>query len=123
MILTFAERKMVAKLKRRKESSAEGRWSFLFFAALNVFVGILGILFVREHLSDPDSKHFTHDIYYSVLMAPISCCLILIGAWLIIDKLINWHGRPEVDLMLRLIEESQDNTKPKRRKMNSLSFF
>ena len=41
-------------------------------------------------------------------MAPIAIILVLTGAWFIADTLMNWHGKPEVDLLLRLIEESRD---------------
>lgn len=106
MQLSDLEKKMVARLRKRKQTFVRLRWLFLFTGVINVGIGIFGFVILLRclHLVQIDSAAAVT----VALAAPIVYFFVWFGTYILADTLIHWHGRPEVDLLLKLIEESRD---------------
>lgn len=104
MQLSETEKKMVVRLRKRKQTFTRWRWSLLFMGIFSIGVGIycFVILFRMFQL---DSTAAT----WAAFFAPLAYLFVGIGAFLLTDTLIRWRGKPEVDLLLRLIEDSQND--------------
>jgi hypothetical protein len=105
MQLSDAEKKMVARLRKRKQSFARWRWWLLLVHIFSMGVGCYGLWTMwRCFEMDP-----TLAIGEVAFFAPIAYLFLYGGLWMMVDTLINWHGRPEADLLLRLMEDSQND--------------
>lgn len=112
MQLSDAEKKMVARLIKRKQTFIRLRWLLLFTGVFNIGAGIFCIVILLRCLRlDPAVTATFSNIAavgIAALISPIAYFLFGIGGFILIDTLIHWRGRPEVDLLLRLIEDSRD---------------
>jgi uncharacterized protein (DUF2062 family) len=106
MQLSDVEKKMVARLIKRKQTFIRLRWLLLFTGVFNVGIGIFCFVILLRclHLAQLDSTAAV----IVALAAPLVYFFIWVGTYILADTLIHWHGRPEVDLLLRLIENSRD---------------
>jgi hypothetical protein len=104
MKLSDAEKKMVARLRRRKESFARWRWLRLFTSLFCIGAGIYFFLMLLKCMRPEINL-----IFIAMMILPLAYLFLWVGAWLMTDTLINWNGKPEVDLLLKLIEESQND--------------
>ena len=104
MQLSDAEKKMVAKLRKRKQSFASWRWLLLLTSVFIIGCGAYCFSILLRFL-----KLDSAGVVSVALVAPFAYLLTWSGMWIMLDTLLNWHGRPEVDLLLRLVEESQDD--------------
>jgi uncharacterized membrane protein YoaK (UPF0700 family) len=104
MQLSDTEKKMVARLRKRKQSFARWRWMLLLSSVFSICCGVycFSILLRFFQLDSASAVSFA-------VVAPFAYLLIWSGVWIMLDTLVNWHGKPEVDLLLRLVEESQDD--------------
>lgn len=104
MRLSDSEQKLVVRLRKRKQSFARWRWLILL---TSVFcIGVATYCFsVLSPLVESDSAVAAH----AAFAAPVIYVFLGIGVWLMVDTLFSWHGRAEVDLLLKLIEESQES--------------
>jgi hypothetical protein len=104
MQLSDTEKKMVARLRKRKQSFARWRWWLLLTSAFCMGVGIYCFsVLLRCFQLDSASGAIV------AFMAPVAYLFVWGGAWMITDTLVNWRGKPEVDLLLKLIEDSQND--------------
>ena len=104
MQLSDSEKKMVASLRKRKQTFARWRWWLLLTSVFSMGVGIFGF-WTMLRCFQMDSA-FVAEVAFS---APVAYLFLWGGIWMMIDTLAKWNGKPEVDLLLRLIEDSQDD--------------
>jgi hypothetical protein len=45
----------------------------------------------------------------AAFIAPVAYLSVWSGAYIVTDTLVHWHGKPEVDLLLKLLEDSQND--------------
>jgi hypothetical protein len=104
MQLSDVEKKMVARLRKRKQSFARWRWMLLLSSALIIGCGIYCFsVLLRCFQLDSASGAI------AAFIAPVAYLFVWGGTWMITDTLVNWHGKPEVDLLLKLMEDSQND--------------
>ena len=104
MKLSDAEQRLVARLRKRQRDFVRLRWLLLIFSALSMGAGIFGLVGLYHC--------YRADFVFAVaatFMAPLAYLFFFLGVWLAADTLISWRGRAEVDLLLRLIEDSRDD--------------
>jgi hypothetical protein len=104
MQLSDAEKKIVVRLQKQQQSFIRWRWGILLSSIVSIGCGIYCMLIVRQCFR-PDFASIT----ILAIGAPIAYGMFVIGVWLMIYTFMNWNGKPEVRLLLRLIEESQDD--------------
>ena len=106
MQLSDVEKKMVARLRKRKQAFIRLRWLLLFTSVVCIGVGVFCFVILLRclHLVQSDSAAAV----IAALAAPLAYFFVWGGTYILTDTLVNWRGRPEVDLLLRLIEESHD---------------
>lgn len=113
MQLSDVEKKMVARLRKRKQALARSRWLFLFIGAFCIGVGVFcSVILLRCLRLDPAiTAAFSNiaAVAIAVVISPIAYFFVWGGAYILTDTLVHWRGRPEVDLLLRLIEDSRND--------------
>ena len=109
MQLSDADKKIVARLQKRQQSFIRWRWGILLSSLVSLGCGIYCILILQQCFR-PDFSSIT------ILAAatPVAFMMVAMGAWLMVYTFMNWNGKPEISLLLRLlllrlIEESRDN--------------
>src|SRR5215469_7848845 len=100
MKLSDAEQKLVAKLRKQQRDFIRLRWFRLIISGLSTGVGIYGLLALYR-----SSRSDSLFAVLATFIVPVAYFFLVLGAWLGADTLMNWHGRAEVDLLLRLIED------------------
>jgi hypothetical protein len=104
MQLSDAEQKMVARLRKRKQTFARWRWALLFTGIFSMGIGIYCfVILLRMFQLDSTAAA------WAAFFAPVAYLFLIIGTWIAADTLMSWHGKPEVDLLLRLMEDSQND--------------
>jgi hypothetical protein len=103
MILSDADNKMVARLRKQQQSMLKWRWVGLLAAFTGLAVGIYGIIILEHFPKNPESAYF---IAASSIIPTIYCTLGT-GSFLTAYLLYNWRGKLETRLLLKLIDESQ----------------
>jgi hypothetical protein len=104
MQLSDTEKKIVARLRKRQQSFIRWRWGFVLSSIICIGCGIYGILILQQCFR-PDFGAIT----ILAIATPGTYVLLAFGAMILTYTIINWNGKPEVILLLRLIEESQDD--------------
>jgi hypothetical protein len=104
MQLSDAEKKLVARLKKRQQQHIRWRWVGLLGAILWIGVGIYAFLVLRDFAQEPSLP----SVMAIAFLSPIVYLLQIGGFALLIYLAAFWRGRPEVVLLLRLMDESQD---------------
>jgi hypothetical protein len=105
MHLSDTDKKIVTRLQRQQQSFIRWRWGILLSAVVGLGSGIYG-LWISQQLIRPDVGSVTA----LALVLPSAYVMFGIGAWLMIHTFMNWNGKPEVRLLLKLIEDSRDDT-------------
>ena len=105
MQLSDAEKKLVARLKKRQQQFTRWRWVGLLGAILCIGVGIYAFLVLRDFAHEPSLP----SVMAIAFLSPIAYLLQIGGFGLLIHLAAFWRGRPEVVLLLRLMDDSQDD--------------
>jgi hypothetical protein len=102
MQLTDVEKKMVATLQKRRRTFIRWRWLLLLTGVFCIGNGIY-IVSILQQCFKPDFGA----VAILAAAAPMAYFFIGFGAWLGGNTLINWNGKPEVDLLVRLLEDQR----------------
>jgi len=105
MQLSDADKKLVALLKRRQQQLLRWRWVGLLGAISTLGTGIYAFLVLEHFLRQPDPPA----VLAVACLVPAVYVLFGIGAGLMVYLFLCWNGKPEVSLLLRLVEESQND--------------
>ena len=105
MQLSDADKKLVARLKKSQQQFIRWRWVGLLGAILCIGVGIYGFLLLKDFAQEPALP----SVMAIAFLSPIVYLLQIGGFGLLIYLAAFWRGRPEVLLLLRLMDESQDD--------------
>jgi hypothetical protein len=100
MQLSDIEKKIVARLRKREASLIRWRWAAVFGA-----LGYLGMVAALHFLREPD---LNAALMLSVLV-PMALGATGAGVGFGVYIFLRWNGRPETQLLLRLLEESEKN--------------
>jgi hypothetical protein len=106
MQLSDADKKLVARLKRRQQQLIRWRWIGLLAAISSLSTGIYAFVVLEHFLQQPDLPA----IVAIACLFPAVYVLVGIGAGLMVYLFLCWNGRPETSLLLKLIDETQDDT-------------
>ena len=111
MQLSDADKKLVARLKKRQRDFHSWRWVGLVAALASIGAG-----FYLYEVLKRVTVHFIQqpeDIVDAVMgiafLFPIFLVLQLGGFCLLIYIVTFWRGKPETSLLLRLLEDSRDD--------------
>jgi hypothetical protein len=104
MQLSDADKQLVERLKRQQQSLIRWRWFVLVAALFDIALGFYGIAVTDHFLHQPE----TIAAMVVAFLIPTVYLLVLGGVWLLVYLFLNWNGRPETRLLLKLIEESRD---------------
>jgi uncharacterized membrane protein len=105
MQLSDADKKLVERLKQQQRSLIRWRWIGLAAAPFGIVLGCYGIAVVDHFLHQPDAIA----AMVVAFLIPTIYLLVLGGVWLAVYLVLNWNGKPETRLLLKLIEDSHDN--------------
>lgn len=104
MRLTDTEKRMVARLQKQQESFTRWRWGILLSSMVSLGCGIFAMLILRQCFK-PDFG----SIIILAIGTPVGYLMMGMGIWLMFHTILNWNGKPEIRLLLKLIEESRDD--------------
>ena len=99
MQLSDPEQKLVTRLQRQQQSFIRWRWVGLLSACTAFGCGIYGG-WVSLQCIRPDVLSAT----VLALVFPVSLWMFCLGAWQMGYVIVNWNGKPETRLLLKLIE-------------------
>lgn len=105
MKLFDTDQKLVARLKKRQQQFIRWRWVGLLGATLCIGVGFYAFLVLKDFAQEPALP----SVMAIAFLSPIVYLLQISGFGLLIYLAASWRGRPEVVLLLRLVDESQDD--------------
>jgi hypothetical protein len=103
MHLSEAEKRMVGQLRNREASLIRWRWVGAVSALLYIALGAFSLAAVLRVLRTPDPNA----ALLLSLLVPATFGMTAIGVGLAVYLFLRWNGRPEILLLLRLIEESE----------------
>ena len=104
MKLSDTEKKMVVRLQRQQRSFVRSRWGILLSSIVCLGCGIYG-MWISLQCIRPD----VGAIVVLATVLTVACFMFAIGAWLMVYTFANWSGKPEVRLLLKLIEDLRDD--------------
>ncbi len=96
---------MVERLKNRQQSLIRWRWVGLIGALVYIGAGCYGLASVIHFLHEPDIT----SVLIIACMLPVAYGLVALGVGLAAYLFLRWNGKPETNLLLRLIEDSQND--------------
>lgn len=105
MQLSDTDKKLVARLKKRQQQFIRLRWVGLFAAILCIGIGIYAFVILQQFAQEPALP----SVMAIAFLSPVVYLLQVGGFGLLIYLVKFWRGKPEVDLLLRLMEDSQDD--------------
>lgn len=105
MQLSDAEKKLVARLKKRQHQFIRWRWAGVLGAIVCIGVGFYAFLVLKDFAQEPALP----SVMAIAFLSPIVYLLQIGGFGLLIYLATFWRGRPEVALLLRLLDDSQDD--------------
>ena len=105
MELSETEKRMIEKLKKRQQFLVRWRWVGLIGTLVYVVVGLCGVVFSLHFLNRSET---TPDLIVACIFAA-ALGLFALGVVLAAYLLLNWNGDCETRLLLRLIEDSQND--------------
>lgn len=103
MQLSDTEKKMVSRLQKQQTSLIRWRWAMLLSSTVCLSGGIYTALVLQQCF-----KAEITAVTILAVASPIEYLLFGAGTWLMITTLLNWNGKPETTLLLKLIEASRD---------------
>jgi hypothetical protein len=107
MQLSDSDKKLVMRLKQQQQQQIRWRWVELIAAIMYLGAGIyaFGVLNHFLVLQQPDISA----ILAVASLIPTVLVLFGIGVCLIVHLIFCWNGKPETTLLLKLIDESQED--------------
>ena len=103
MTLSDNENRMIAKLRKRQQQSRRWRIPFAIFWTIQIILWLFILNYVFGlPITDPIIK-----LTILVYVVPTTFAFIGLASALLGEVLGNWHGKPETDLLLRVIDEIQ----------------
>jgi hypothetical protein len=110
MQISEAEKKMVERLRKKKNTFMHIRAGLLFSGVFSIGVGVFcSVMCLRWFQLDSGLTGITGLTTAMIaFFMPGAYLFVMMGTWILTDTLINWNGKPEVDLLLRVIEDAQD---------------
>lgn len=111
MQLSDADKKLVARLKKRQRDFASWRWIGLLAALVSIGAGFYlyqVLLRVNTHFIQ-QPQDIVEAVMGIAYLFPIFLVLQLGGFGLLIYIITFWRGKPETRLLLRLLEDSRDD--------------
>jgi uncharacterized membrane protein len=105
MQLSDTDKKLVARLKKSQQQFIRWRWVGLFAAILCIGIGIYAFVILQQFAQEPALP----SVMAIAFLSPVVYLLQVSGFGLLIYLVTFWRGKPEVDLLLRLMEDSQDD--------------
>jgi hypothetical protein len=105
MQLSDTDKKLVARLKKGQRQFIRWRWVGLFGAILCIGIGIYAFVVLQQFAQEPALP----SIMAIAFLSPVVYLLQVGGFGLLIYVVTFWRGKPEVELLLRLMEDSQDD--------------
>ena len=105
MQLSDTDKKLVERLKKRQQQFVRWRWVGLLGAILCIGIGIYAFVILEQFAQEPALP----SVMAIAFLSPIVYLLQVGGFGLLIYLVAFWRGKPEVDLLLRVIEDSRDD--------------
>ena len=105
MELSDLEKRMIARLKKRQQVVVRWRWIGLIGSLVYAVVGLGGIVFSLHFLNGQET---TREVIVPCIFAA-ALGLFVLGVVLVAYLLLNWNGDCQTRLLLRLIEDSQND--------------
>ncbi len=105
MQLSDTDKKLVERLKKRQQQFLRWRWVGLLAAILCIGVGIYAYVVLDRFLQEPGIP----TVMAVAVLSPLVYLLQVGGFSLLIYHVAFWNGKPETRLMLRIIEELDDD--------------
>lgn len=105
MQLSDTEKKMVTRLQKQQASLIRWRWAMLLSSAVCLGCGAY-IAVILQQLFKPDILAVT----ILAMASPLEYLMFGIGTWMTVMTILNWNGKPETALLLKLIEVSKEDT-------------
>jgi hypothetical protein len=101
--LSDSEKRLIVRLKKRQMQLIRLRWIGLVTGTFSLGLGIFAFVVMEQALNKPDVL----EVLVAAWLVPTIYIFFGAGAFLIAYVIILWNGKPEIHLLLRLIEESQ----------------
>src|SRR2546423_10405655 len=105
MHLSDKEKRMVKRLKKEQQSLIRCRWVGLISALLSIAAGCYCVVILERLLQKPDLPA----ILIIANLLPLIYVLVGTGLGLVAYLVLRWNVKPKTILLLRLIEESNDD--------------
>jgi hypothetical protein len=105
MQLSDAQKKMVAQLRKREASLIRWRWAGALGALGYLGIGVFSMVAALHFLREPD----LNAALVLSLLVPMTLGATGVGTAFGVYIFLRWNGRPETQLLLKLIEESEKN--------------
>ena len=105
MQLSDIEKKMVARLQKQQQSQIRWRWVSLLGASMNFAAAVYGYTILQNFLANPEPPA----MLAVAILLPMIYVLFGIGAIVLVHVLRYWNGKPETILLLKLIDELNDD--------------
>lgn len=105
MQLSESEKKLVAQIRKREASLIRWRWVGVLAALGYLGIGAFSMFASLRFLREPD----LNAALMLSLLVPITLGASLVGVVFGVYIFLRWNGRPETQLLLRLIEASGKN--------------
>lgn len=105
MQLSDAEKKTVVRLRKREASLIRWRWAGVVGALCYLGIGAFCLVATLNFLRDPD----LNAALMLSLLIPTALGSTAAGVGFGVYIFLRWNGRPETQLLLKLIEESEKN--------------
>jgi hypothetical protein len=107
MRFSETEKKLIERLKKRQQSLIRWRWIGLLGALGNIALGIVCLVVLDHFLDKPDLPAAA---LVAAFLIPTTYILIGAGLGLVVYMILHWNGKPETSLLLKLIEDSRDDS-------------
>jgi hypothetical protein len=104
MQLSDAEKKLVARLKKRQQQFIRWRWVGLLGSIVTIAVGIYAYMVLVDFIQQPDLP----SVMAVAFLSPIVFMLQVGGFGLLIYLVASWNGKPETLLLLRVVEQIEN---------------
>ena len=105
MHLSDKEKRMVKRLKKEQQSLIRCRWVGLISALLSIAAGCYCVVILERLLQKPELPA----ILIIANLLPLIYVLVGTGLGLVAYLVLRWNVKPKTILLLRLIEESNDD--------------
>jgi len=104
MQLSDTDKKMVSRLRKEQQFIIRLRWVRLFVAIGGLAACVYcGFTLVEVALPDPDP----FSMFLLALISPFICLIFFGDTFFIVYILRYWNGKPETNLLLRVIDDLQ----------------